>query len=545
MRNGNDDVVIVTTNASGGIDVSTDACALRTVSPLNFDEYVGNSNVNEAIHVPRKKRMSLPTDLVTMIPMDDRYLSSTLFGQVKFYDIGKQFGYIIEESTKDEHYFCSTQVRTLPGHDYAPPLSADDRVRYKLVPSSNLSRKGDLLVAGDVYIAPVIAEQDLPNKSSKQALTHHPISKSEECARAEKKMFKFWMDMAVKYCIDYLQGKTADESPPPCPLPQWLTEKLDGTMRIYAGHYPPTSQKNKGYVHPRTGGPTANTNKIIFDAINSCLPENRKVTFGQMYDLFSDLCQFEMPLYIDGKKFDFEKHLLNLLTNDERAEWRRFTINYLKWRYIDAIKNGVHRAIVMVFGRLPNKYWPELHKKALKKALKHILHSENRDAKFDLQITTCPHFSSVYYGTDDADIIKMQRAIKESQGRILEGRVVDHIMQNYNNIAVKNRMEELLGFLRKYPKEVREITKLPSFSEDSVPPSVLSYYHNWKDNIAEYVSRNGNKVDAEDITIQHMLRFVCHRGGLTSKGKKRSAETRAKMSKAKKDKKRAKVVNSR
>jgi len=94
MRNGNDDVVIVTTNASGGIDVSTDACALRTVSPLNFDEYVGNSNVNEAIHVPRKKRMSLPTDLVTMIPMDDRYLSSTLFGHVKFYDIGKQFGYI-------------------------------------------------------------------------------------------------------------------------------------------------------------------------------------------------------------------------------------------------------------------------------------------------------------------------------------------------------------------------------------------------------------------------------------------------------------------
>ena len=95
-----------------------------------------------------------------------------------------------------------------------------------------------------------------------------------------------------------------------------------------------------------------------------------------MYNLFSDLCQFEMPLYIDGENFDFEKHLLNLLTNDECAEWRRFTINYLKWRYIDAIKNGVHRAIVIVFGRLPKKYWPEQHQKALKKAIKHILHSK-------------------------------------------------------------------------------------------------------------------------------------------------------------------------
>jgi len=58
-------------------------------------------------------------------------------------------------------------------------------------------------------------------------------------------------------------------------------------------------------------------------------------------------------------------------------------------------------------------------------------------------------------------------------------------MQNYNNIVVKNRTKELLGFLREYPKEVREITKLASFSEDSVPPSVLSYCHNWKDNIRD------------------------------------------------------------
>ena len=133
---------------------------------------------------------------------------------------------------------------------------------------------------------------------------------------------------------------------------------------------------------------------------------------------------------------------------------------------------------------------------------------------------------------DNEDIIEMQKAIKESQGRILEGRVVDHIMQNYNNIVVKNRREELLGFLWKYPKEVREITKLASFSEDSVPPSVLSYYHNWKDDIAKYVSRNGNKVDADDITIQHLLRFVSHRGGLTRKGKKLSAEHCANLSKA-------------
>ena len=144
MRDGNDDVVVLTTNASRSIkhsiDMSTDACALRTVSPVNIDEYIGNSNVNKAIHVPRKQRMSLHTDLV-IIPIDDLYLSSTLFGRVKFYNINikKQFGYIIKETTKDECYFSSSQVRTLPGHENVPPLRAGDRVRYKLVPSSHLS----------------------------------------------------------------------------------------------------------------------------------------------------------------------------------------------------------------------------------------------------------------------------------------------------------------------------------------------------------------------------------------------------------------------
>ena len=91
-----------------------------------------------------------------------------------------------------------------------------------------------------------------------------------------------------------------------------------------------------------------------------------------MFCNFDDLCPFKAQLNVNGENFDFEKHVLNLLTDAERAEWRRVTINHLKWKYIDAINSGVQEAIVPVFGRLPKKYWPDQHQEALKMACNHI-----------------------------------------------------------------------------------------------------------------------------------------------------------------------------
>jgi hypothetical protein len=99
----------------------------------------------------------------------------------------------------------------------------------------------------------------------------------------------------------------------------------------------------KSFTDPRTGGPTCKTNEIIYDAIYASLPDDCKLTFAQMFENFDDLCPFKAPLSVNGEKFDFEKHVLNLLTDAKRAEWWRLTVNHLKWKYIDAIKNGVKK----------------------------------------------------------------------------------------------------------------------------------------------------------------------------------------------------------
>jgi hypothetical protein len=173
------------------------------------------------------------------------------------------------------------------------------------------------------------------------ASAHRPVQQSLECKQVERKRYEFWMNVFVKYCIIYLQGKTANKSPPPQALPAHIAKLLGNVMRFYCENYPPNTQGTKGYTDPRTGDPTAHTNKIIYDAIYASLPDECKLTFAQMFCNFDDLLPFKAPLNVNGKRFDFKKHVLNLLTDTECAEWRRVTINHLKWKYIDAINSGV------------------------------------------------------------------------------------------------------------------------------------------------------------------------------------------------------------
>ena len=56
--------------------------------------------------------------------------------------------------------------------------------------------------------------------------------------------------------------------------------------------------------------------------------------------------------------------------------------------------------------------------------------------EFTLEIVTCDHFSSLCIGRDDEVIDEMQEALKKSQGGILKGRVVDHLMLNYNRAKI-------------------------------------------------------------------------------------------------------------
>jgi hypothetical protein len=214
----------------------------------------------------------------------------------------------------------------------------------------------------------------------------------------------------------------------------------------------------------------------------------------------------------------------------------------LKRKYIDAIKNGVKKAIVLVFGRLPIKYWPGQHRNALRLARKHILRTEERVVEFTLEIVTCNHFSSLCFGREDKVIVEMQEALKKSQGGILEGRVVNHLMLNYNRAKIiirgKKVKNAMLRFCEEWTREEREEIKMSLLSTDEIPKSVYSYFRNWSENIAQDAScRCGFQISVSDITVQHLTVYFASRGGKGNLGKKRSAEHCARISEGKKDKK--------
>jgi hypothetical protein len=61
-------------------------------------------------------------------------------------------------------------------------------------------------------------------------------------------------------------------------------------------------------------------------------------------------------------------------------------------------------------------------------AREHILRTEERVVEFTLEIATCGHFSSLCFGGDDEMIVEMQDSLKKSQGGILKGRAIDHLI---------------------------------------------------------------------------------------------------------------------
>jgi hypothetical protein len=206
------------------------------------------------------------------------------------------------------------------------------------------------------------------------------------------------------------------------------------------------------------------------------------------------------------------------------------------------------KSIVLVFGRLPKKYWPDQHKEALKMARKHILDTEGQVVEFTLKIVTCNHFSLLLFGREDKVIVEMQ-ALKRSQGGILEGRTVDHLILNYSQDEIVHRERKVVNamvrFFGEWTREEREVTKLASLLTDEIPKRIFSYYTKWSDFITRDAScRYGFQIIVSDITVQHLTVFFAHRcgkGNLDKKRKKHSVAhtdaTCAKMSEAKMGKK--------
>ena len=69
-----------------------------------------------------------------------------------------------------------------------------------------------------------------------------------------------------------------------------------------------------------------------------------------------------------------------------------------------------------------------------------------------LEIITCDHFSSLRFGREDEVIVEMQEAVKKSQGGILKGRTVDHIMLNYNQAEIIIREGKAVNAMLSFSK---------------------------------------------------------------------------------------------
>ena len=134
------------------------------------------------------------------------------------------------------------------------------------------------------------------------------------------------------------------------------------------------------------------------------------------------------------------------------------------------------------------------------------------------EIVTCDHFSSLCFGRDDEVIVEMQEAVKKSQGGILEGRVVNHLMLNYNRAKIiireKKVKNAMVNFSRRWTREEREEIKMFLLSIDEIPKSLFSYYTKWSDYIAKDAScRCGFQISVSDITVQHLTAYFASRGG--------------------------------
>ena len=77
----------------------------------------------------------------------------------------------------------------------------------------------------------------------------------------------------------------------------------------FAGHYPSPLQNGKSYTD-KNGPATAFTTRMYKIAVNSGLPPDKQLVFGQMFDYFTDCTLGQVPFLADGENCYHAKHFL-------------------------------------------------------------------------------------------------------------------------------------------------------------------------------------------------------------------------------------------
>jgi len=155
-------------------------------------------------------------------------------------------------------------------------------------------------------------------------------------------------------------------------------------------------------------------------AVNSCLPQDKQLILGQMFDYFTDCTLGQVPFLADGENYCHVEHFLKgKLANDvAREHWRNLRIDVFSRLIIDAINRKSVGARVLIIGAMPCIIFPSIVEEARSMAIDH-LKEQVIDVKFDLQIIFTPHFCSVVHGLNQEELAKMDNAGMQSQGNLL------------------------------------------------------------------------------------------------------------------------------
>jgi len=129
----------------------------------------------------------------------------------------------------------------------------------------------------------------------------------------------------------------------------------------FAGHYPSPLQCGKYYTD-KNGRATAFTTRMYEITVNSGLPQDKQLVFGQMFDYFTDCNLGQSPFLADSENYCHAEHFLKgKLANDAaREHWRNLRIGVFSRLIIDAINRKSVGARVLIIGILPRIIFPSI-----------------------------------------------------------------------------------------------------------------------------------------------------------------------------------------
>jgi hypothetical protein len=127
----------------------------------------------------------------------------------------------------------------------------------------------------------------------------------------------------------------------------------------FAGHYPSPLQGGESYAN-KNGRATSFTTRMYENAVNSGLPPDKQLVFGQMFDYFTDCTLGQVPFLADGENYCHNEHYLKgrLADDAERKQWGKLRINVFSRLIIDAINRKLVGARVLIIGVMPHIIFP-------------------------------------------------------------------------------------------------------------------------------------------------------------------------------------------